>query len=422
MSLCPVAPAGCPIAHLTVSTLLTLACAAATLAVAPACTQSETLIDCDHLDIDPQPRRPHIESKGGPVLPSPRLLAITFRDTGDEQRDHIHAFARWVVGSDWLTAVGGDYGVGRGQLRDGGDLDENSPGLIDDSQIQTWLQERIASGQLPEPSGHSDVFMIFYPRSTTVTHSGEVSCANFSGYHGETVLHGAKFAYAVVNECPATDDLPSIIARTLRTASHELIEAATDPFPYTAPAFRVRNIAKPTTPWNLVRESELADLCQGSSIEVEDPVSGYTFTPQRSWSNSAADRGEDPCVPHLPGQPSFEVMASPAPIQKVHPGDHVTVQVSASADDGLPLQSLLLSVDSGSLPVILDDPFNPHGLPLAHGSMAMPGAAMVGGGGQVELKLVVGEPSSPHGSYVTLLMQTRYQNQISLWPVTLCIP
>jgi hypothetical protein len=406
-----------------------LVAAAACLSVAVACSTPPDIVQCKTANFDAQPGLPQVPTQGGPVLASPRLLAITFRNTGAEQRDHIHAFSRWVMGSDWLAEVGKDYGVGKGEALEHGDLDEDAPYSIHDDQIQDWLRDRIQGGQLPHPDGRRDIYMIFFPRSTAVHSRLGLACQDYGGYHSETHLPGPtgqvtalRFAYAVVLDCPGYDDVPSNIARTLRAASHELIEAATNPFFDTAPAYRMSYATAPRSPWDLVRYGELGDLCVGNWLEIDDPVSGYTFTPQRIWSNTAAAAGGDPCVPVAPGQPSFEVMAAPRSIQAVQPGQKVTLQITGNGPAGLPPQGLVLSVDAGHLPVKLNDPFNEHNLPLPRGGVVLPGAPVIAPGEQVEIELTLGTPPVPDGSYVTLSVNTFYGNQASSWPVVLCIP
>src|SRR5262245_1684496 len=52
---------------------------------------------------------PQLENAGGPILEHAQLVTVTYPDypyTAD-----VEAFGDWVVGSDWLTIVGAEYGV-----------------------------------------------------------------------------------------------------------------------------------------------------------------------------------------------------------------------------------------------------------------------------------------------------------------------
>jgi hypothetical protein len=87
--------------------------------------------------------------------------------------------------------------------------------------------------------------------------------------------------------------------------SHELIEAATDPYPATRPAF---NGADPDhIIWNfaVTGPGEVGDMCilESYDHQVGRLVGG--FWAQRTWSNNAANAGLDPCVPAIPNEVYF---------------------------------------------------------------------------------------------------------------------
>lgn len=106
------------------------------------------------------------------------------------------------------------------------------------------------------------------------------------------------------------------------STSHEVIEAATDPFPRTAPAFHTP--ASSHSGWAAVG-GELADLCSEPSLYTME--GGFGF--QRVWSNRVAiGRMNDPCVPAPPSSPYYGVTFSPESYRSVSPGEIVTFTVT----------------------------------------------------------------------------------------------
>jgi hypothetical protein len=132
------------------------------------------------------------------------------------------------------------------------------------------------------------------------------SCTDFGGYHIATALdatHGNRsIPYVVVPSCPGWANLTGVATRTA-PGSHEIIEAATDPFAFTTPAYYWAD--DPHVFWGFaVGGTEVGDLC------VEIPYPYFTpaplgFTVQRTWSNKAALASHDPCVPAPSGHPYF---------------------------------------------------------------------------------------------------------------------
>jgi hypothetical protein len=96
-------------------------------------------------------------------------------------------------------------------------------------------------------------------------------------------------------------------------ASHELIEAATDPFADLDPAFAT--VDADHIAWAVaLGGGEVGDLCAGDSASfVKFPELPYVV--QRSWSNAAAAAGHDPCVPTVTKDPYFA--AAPVPVDTV---------------------------------------------------------------------------------------------------------
>jgi hypothetical protein len=257
---------------------------------------------------------PQIPTRGGAVLAHPQIVTVTF--SGDPLADSIEAWGDWVVGSAWLAAVGADYGVGAGQHLAKVRLAQAAPAQAAQADIQAFVSARIADGSFPAP--RQDVlYVLYYPASTMLAHKTDVYCQDFSGYHNATSAQGTLVPFAVVGRCATFWIGLSEWQNVQRTASHELIEAATDP----ALAFDIATAADRDAAQALraaVGEGEVGDVCTGTVIDVE---SG--FVAQRSWSNAAAASGADPCVPASPA-PYFSVSA-PAWWYPVSPGTSVVI-------------------------------------------------------------------------------------------------
>jgi hypothetical protein len=242
---------------------------------------------------------PQVASLGGSVLHTPVLQSITF--SGYDQIAAIDDFVATIgTTSYWPSAVG-EYGVGTPTVQAPVHLAEAAPTTIDDSAIQTWLQQKVAAGGGFMPASASALYVISYPASTTITLQGMTSCTQFGGYHSSTTIGGVTVAYAVVPECtyPGMTTLQTITS----AASHELAEACTDPSPFASPAYAQPDDAH-TYMAVILGGGEIGDMCAQFPSSFFTPP-GYAYMVQRPWSNAAASAGRDPCQPELPGEVFF---------------------------------------------------------------------------------------------------------------------
>src|SRR5262249_25093756 len=111
------------------------------------------------------------------------------------------------------------------------------------------------------------------------------SCSDFDGFHESVVVSGVSVAYSVVLVCSTTSATPD---EATLTFSHELIEAATDPF---GTGYYVDSADYGVIPFD--GAGEVGDLCGAAA--TTPPEVGYYV--QRSWSNAAARASHSPCVP-----------------------------------------------------------------------------------------------------------------------------
>jgi hypothetical protein len=232
---------------------------------------------------------PQAVNFSGPVVKRPLFVPITFSDYDQDQADEVEDFIASVGCTPYWKAITKDYGIGTGSSAKPVRLTETAWTKIADTGIQTWLRGKLdAKDPAFEPNTSDVIYAIFVPYTTTVTLQGQPSCQAFGGYHNATKLsNGNRVAYAVLPDCGGFDQLTSAL-------SHELIEAATDPYPQIQPGYGQTDDGHLT--WSLVAGGEVGDLCEFNNDAYFMPQ-GFPWTVQRTWSNSEAFAGRDPCVP-----------------------------------------------------------------------------------------------------------------------------
>ena len=276
---------------------------------------------------------PQVPDQGGPRMTNPRLVVITYQD--DTNRQVIEAHAQWMVSSSWLTAVGTEYGVASASILGMNELSVNAPvGGISFADVENMLATGIANHSLTTPMDgdfSNVIYMVFYPMQTDIGDSSGESCQTFTGYHdtypafttSDAGVPGLQFVYAAVPFCYFVGGTLTNTQRQQGAASHEFIEAATDPFPNTQPAFTYFNPAQTTLPsaaWALTG-GEIGDMCVYETALWQQGG----FSAQRIWSNAAAvaHPDGDPCVPSLAGVTYFNTSVSPTgcPDLAIRPDD-----------------------------------------------------------------------------------------------------
>lgn len=253
----------------------------------------------------PHPPLPQLVNKaGGKVLATPKVMLIVY--PGYEHTAGLQQFSQVLGGSNYWAATTKEYGVGPITYTGTKELTgETAPTTIADKDVETFIAGKLAAGELGPPDT-STVYTIVYPETTKITSSGAgigggSSCSSFGGYHSDTPVKvdgkTSNYAFAVMPTCASFGAMTGIDEVT-GAMSHELIEAATDPFPST------RNGADSAFAtvdddhfiWLLLGGTESSDLCVAETDAfVKVPELG--FTAQRSWSNAAAKQGHEPCVP-----------------------------------------------------------------------------------------------------------------------------
>ena len=287
---------------------------------------------------------PQVEFFGGAVLSSPKVVPVYFGNDQTTFTDQITTYLGKLVSTAatyWTPAVG-EYLVGPPTIATPVQLTE-SPGAspLADATIQTWLADKLKNDPaFPAPDANT-VYALFYPAGTTITLGGQggTSCSSFGGYHGSITYNNADVAYAVMPRCAKFGALTGIDAVTA-TTSHELIEAATDPYPNDQANAGYAQVDNNHIIWEFVLGGgEVGDMCaQNPDSFFKQPTIGNYV--QRSWSNKNALAGHNPCQPSA-GLPYFNSM--PVLTDKISIGQGTTKGVTIPVGQSKTIQVDLFS-------------------------------------------------------------------------------
>ncbi len=270
---------------------------------------------------------PPLPSRGGPVISHPYVVTLTYAN--DANRVALDAYSDVMVAeTGWWSATTSEYGVGALASLGAVHLTDDAPPSATEASIQSYLLARAADGTIPHaPDGTFDGVMalLYFPPGAAITLSdGAMACSGWHGVHGEARAGTTHLVYALAIDCGAArgfDHLGYLEA----ASSHELVEAATDPFVRSAPAYLVNTSV--ADPWMIFGET--TDRCVGRYL-----VRGASVL-ARSWSNAAGAAGTDPCVPTEPGEIFYGVWT---PTTTVHgaPGTTLSVPITGFARASVP--------------------------------------------------------------------------------------
>ena len=253
------------------------------------------------------PAMGQLVSNGGSVLKNPVIVTVTW--PGDTQATDLETFGDTVGAGSYWKAVTSEYGAAA--ATSGADdhvhITDAAPASITDTELNSFVAAQLSKTDgtaWPTPATGNPVYILYLPRTTTLMLQGQSACAQgVGGYHDSTKVNGVSVAYAIVPRCGNS----SLDVTTL-SASHELAEAATDPYPRSRPAFSgFRDV---DLAWEFFQQfqSENGDACEFyRDSELAPADSDLQFTVQRQWSNKSAAAGHDPCVPMFPGETYFNV-------------------------------------------------------------------------------------------------------------------
>ena len=281
------------------------------------------------------PSQPVISNGGGDVLATPHIVPVFFPNDSTQQAQ-LEMFLAQLAQSSYWTAVGQEYGVGALTIAPSVIATEQPP--TSDSALQQMVAAHAGgTGGWPAATA-STIYAVFLPQGVTLTMGGGTSCVDFGGYHAEVPANGLNVVYALMPRCTTSMRFDPLQYNTIAT-SHELVEATTDPHPFTNPGFANPDDADAII--GLLPGGELGDMCELVTAAYQ-PLVG-NFMVQRTWSNAAGAAGHDPCVPAMP-TPYVEAAANLPTITLSAGGQQlmtrgVKVPVGMSADVEVDLYS-----------------------------------------------------------------------------------
>jgi len=267
----------------------------------------------------PHPPLPDsVNGSGGPVLTTPKAVLVFY--PGYPFESQLETFAQDMTQSTYWSTTTSEYGVG--PITYGGSMEltgETAPMTITDTALRAWVASELQSGKLGTPD-QSAMYTFFFPQSTTISQTNPLSfligpqdsCVAFGGYHDSvSVAIGGgtpkTYAYVVMPTCGGSVDALTAVA------SHEWVEAATDPFlTWIGGGFSVTggptsafySVDSDHSVWALLGGGEVGDLCENETNIYVTPTDLHRQA-QRTWSNVLARASHDPCTPNLPGVPYF---------------------------------------------------------------------------------------------------------------------
>lgn len=340
------------------------------------------------------PAMGQLKHNGGSVLKNPVIVTVTW--AGDDKADQLEAFGDAVGAGQYWKDVTSEYAVSAAisgephHVR----IADPAPASMSDTELATFVNTNVAKaeGGWPVPATGNVVYIVYLPKTTTLMLQGKSACAQgVGGYHDSTKVNGVSTAYAIVPRCGSQFD------RVTLAASHELAEAATDPYPRSRPAwsgFREEDLA-----WEFFQQfqSENGDACEfyrDSDLGAGDSDVGFSV--QRQWSNASAKAGHDPCVPVYKGEKYFNV--TPLAL------DDIDVDLSSLGGDIVTSKGIKVKVgEARQIPLgfYSDGALGPWTIKAVSGGIA--GGRSSGG---VDLELDVTEGQNGQKAYLTITVNT----------------
>ena len=229
---------------------------------------------------------PQVVSIGGPVLTAPKVVPIFFTGDGAMQTQ-VEPYLAAIAGSPYWHATMSEYGIG--DLALGASIVTTDPVPTTDTALESWIASNLDGTHAGWTYDPNTIFTVFLPSGAVLQTQFGQSCQAFGGYHSETSNASGPITYALLPRCGG-----SLSSLTVAT-SHELVEAASDPLPFSNGAFQ--DMDPEHAVWASTPGAELGDMCEYVAAANAGMIGAFHV--QRTWSNVSAAAGHDPCVPVL---------------------------------------------------------------------------------------------------------------------------
>jgi hypothetical protein len=270
---------------------------------------------------------PRVDYAGGPFLRRPQLVTVTFAGDDPAIVKRLESFGAAIGRSSWWPAVLGEHCAAPddcvGALAGARAIRSamHFPSRVHAVDVETWLAEAASSGALGTV-GLDTLALLYLPPGVLLHDApGGAYCgAGARAYHRALMLPSGRLAFAVVPRCG------DLVATTL-SASHEIVEAVTNPEPE-RPGFRLTS--SPRFAGFRAAGSEPADPC-GPLFRTPAGSDTEVVALHAVWSNRAAAAGGDPCVPATP-RPFVALMPREPIVRAPAGGRSIDVLLDARAD------------------------------------------------------------------------------------------
>lgn len=273
-------------------------------------------------------RLPRVVHRGGPFLRQPEITTVTFRGDDPKLVARLEEFGGRIVRSAWWRDATDGYCltkddcIGPGRVGRAVRLARRLPPRVRDVDVERLIADEARAGALAGLGTEALVVVYLPPRvALRDAFHAEYCGAGPRAYHRMLRTDGLSFPYAVIPRCGSE-------AETTATASHEILEATTNPDP-DRPGFRVGSGAADVA--FTASGAEPVDPCGLLTLDTHRAwESGFWM--QRAWSNRAAERGTDPCVPSVPQRPYVALIPRQPVVRLDSPGATASIVLDAVSD------------------------------------------------------------------------------------------
>jgi hypothetical protein len=227
---------------------------------------------------------------GGTVLSAPNIVPVFFASDGLES--DLEDLLSQLPASGYWTALRNAYpAVGPITIASSVVLSDTPPTTASIDDVADFIAGKLSASDPAWPAvTPNNVYVMYYPASTTLTLGSSVGCDGFAGYHSYWhTTTNTNFVFAAISRCPMLQTLDVATQNT----THEIVEATTDPLFGITPAYSSVDLAHII--WTQYPGNELADMCETEGLSYQRLIGPYLTA--RFWSNPSAANGHDPCAP-----------------------------------------------------------------------------------------------------------------------------
>jgi hypothetical protein len=276
-------------------------------------------------------RLPRVVNRGGPFIRNPRIVTITFTRDEPQVVAKVEQFGDTITQTSWWREVVDSYCakpddcIGEAQPGPHVRLGDALPSSMQEIDVDKLLEREAKAGRFG-PLDPNTLLLLYLPKGVTLEGLSSKYCAGGPrAFHRSIEVENQNVAFAALPRCGDEAELTA-------TASHELVEAVTNPNPSS------RGFAFERSSANLgflAAGLEPVDPCGLITMDSHwIPEAGFVV--QQAWSNRAAALGRDPCVPSRPDRPYLALVPRESTVRLNKEGASATIALDARSDRPVP--------------------------------------------------------------------------------------